>query len=619
MGWKEDWKAKEHSAMDAVRRIGRGRHIFIGSGAAEPIALVEALTANAECFSDNPIVHLLTLGPAPYVEERFASNFRHNAYFIGPNVREAVGAGRADYTPVFLSQIPKLITSRRTPVDVALVSVAPPDDNGYVNLGVSVDIVLAAVDAADVVIAEVNPAMPRIHGAGAIPTRLIDAWCTTEHPLPEHPPETLDEVDMEIGKHVASLVPDRATLQMGIGRIPDATLMSLMDRKDLGVWTEMFSDRLIDLVENGNVTGKYKTTDKWRINSSFTFGTQRLYDFIDDNPAFEFRPSDIMNDPGRISRQHMMVAINSALQVDLTGQVSADSIGSKFYSGIGGQVDFIRGASLCPGGKPIIALRSTAKGGTISRIVASLAEGSGVVTSRGDVRYVVTEFGIADLWGRSVRERATALIEIAHPDFRDELLASAKQRKYVFQDQQTGPATAPRGWSRKLETSRGTVRIRLLRRMDERKMQDLFYNLSEETKQKRWMTAMVRLPHEAMEQYLDVDYDRRVAFVVEHTESPDAEPAILAVGRYAGVVGQDDAEVAFVVRDDWQGVGVGTALLERLVAFARSRGLDALTAEVLSTNAKMLRVFHDFGLPIRTKLEEGVIDVRISLEEKRPK
>lgn len=590
--------------------IKRGKHIFISSGAAEPVSLVEALARQKSRFSDNPIVHLLTLGPAPYVAPEFEGHFRHNAFFIGPNVREAVAEGRADYTPVFLSQIPSLIEARRMPVDVALIQTTPPDRFGYVNLGVSVDIVLAAVQAAELVIAEVNPRMPTIFGSGFVPTDRIDAWVETDRPLLERIPEELDDIDREIGKNVASLVEDGATLQTGIGRIPDATLAELTDRKDLGVWTEMFSDRLIDLIENGNITGRHKTLEKGRVSSSFTFGSKRIYEYVDQNPTFAFHPSDWINDPARVARQHKMVAINGALQVDLTGQVSADSIGSKFYSGIGGQVDFIRGASMCPSGKPIIAMRSTAKDGQLSRIVPALPEGAGVVTSRGDVRYVVTEHGIADLQGRSVRERAMALIAISHPDFHGELMAAAKQRRYVFADQISPQPSRPRGWRRFVETQKGQVRIRPIRITDEHGMRDFFYNLSEETKYKRWMTPMVRMPHTQLMQYLSVDYDRSIAFVAE-IEREGSEPEIVAVGRYAAEPSTDFAEVAFVVRDDWQGMGIGTALLHALADYARARGLRGLSAEVLQSNVKMMEVFHNSGLQVEAQLEEGVISVRM--------
>jgi len=434
MDWQERFAAKRMSTKDAVARVPRGKNIFIGSGAAMPAKLVEELVAQAPHFADNTIVHIMTLGPAPYVEPEHVDRFRHNAFFIGPNVREAVHEGRADYTPIFLSQVPSMIRSRRVPVDVAFIQTSPPDSFGFVNLGVSVDVVLSAVETARLVIAEINPSMPVVHGAGFVPMDQIDAWVLGENTLPDLPREPLDETSLEIGRNVASLVEDGSTLQVGIGQIPDASLKALEGKKDLGIWSEMFSDGVIDLIENGNITGRYKTIHPNKVSASFTFGSRNLYRYVDRNPIFTLHPSDYINDPVRVARQHKMVAINTALQIDLTGQVCADSIGTKFYSGIGGQVDFIRGASMSPGGKPIVAMPSTALDGQVSRIVASLDQGAGVVTSRGDVQFVVTEYGVADLQGRSIRDRAMALISIAHPSFRAELRAAGKERHYIFMD-----------------------------------------------------------------------------------------------------------------------------------------------------------------------------------------
>lgn len=420
------------SPADCIARIAPGQRIFIGSGAAEPLGLVEALV-EGEHLLGNEIVHLLTLGPAPYVAPELSARFRHTAFFIGANTRTAVNEGRADFMPVFLSEIPSLIRSGRVPIDVALIQVSPPDARGYVTLGVSVDIVMAAVDTARLVVAEVNPHMPRTWGDTALHVDRIDAFVRTEHPLPEVRPGPIDPVTAAIGRNIAELIPDGACLQMGIGKIPDAVLAALDGHHDLGVHTEMFSDGLMRLVESGVVTNKKKAILPGTVCTSFVMGSRALYDWVEDHPLVEFRPSDFTNDPMIIARNPKMVAINGALSVDLTGQVQADTRDGRFYSGIGGQVDFIRGAARSAGGKPIIALPSTAKRGTVSRIQAVLEEGSGVVTSRGDVHFVATEYGVADLWGRSVRARAEALIDIAHPDFRAELRGRAAARRYIVQ------------------------------------------------------------------------------------------------------------------------------------------------------------------------------------------
>jgi acyl-CoA hydrolase len=430
--WKTRYAAKIASPEEAIRLIPPRKRILIGSGAAEPGRLVEAMVARGDHLESNEIVHLMTLGSAPYVQPGLQHRFRHTAFFIGANVRQAVQEGRADFMPVFLSEIPHLILSGSVGVDVALIQVSPPDRHGFVSLGVSVDIVRAAVDTASVILAEVNPNMPRTLGDSFLDVDRISALVPVDDPLPQRLPEPLDDVVREIGRNVASLIPDGATLQMGIGKIPDATLAALTDRHDLGVHTEMLSDGVMDLAEAGVFTGRRKNFLPGKLVTSFIMGTTRLYEWVHDNPLIEMRPSIFTNDPFQIARNDNMVAINAALAVDLTGQVAADTVRGRFFSGIGGQVDFIRGASRSRGGKPIIALPSTAKGGAVSRIQGTFEEGTGVVTSRGDTHYVVTEFGVADLWGKNIRQRTEALIDIAHPDFRAELLAAAKQRCYVF-------------------------------------------------------------------------------------------------------------------------------------------------------------------------------------------
>jgi acyl-CoA hydrolase len=430
--WQTRYAAKIATPEAAVRLIPPGRRILIGSGAAEPGRLVDAMVTHGEHLMGNEIFHLMTLGSAPYVQPGLERRFRHTAFFIGANVRSAVQEGRADFMPVFLSEIPQLIASGRVGIDVALIQVSLPDHHGFVSLGVSVDIVRAAVDAATVILAEVNPNMPRTLGDSFLDVDRISALVPVDDPLPERPSETLDNVAREIGRNVATLIPDGATLQMGIGKIPDAVLAALSHRQDLGVHTEMLSDGVMQLAEAGVITGRRKNFLTGKLVTSFIMGTRQLYEWVHDNPLIEMRPSTFTNDPFQIARNDNMVAINAALAVDLTGQVAADTVRGRFFSGIGGQVDFIRGAARSKGGKPIIALPSTACDGKVSRIQGCFEEGTGVVTSRGDIHYVVTEYGIAYLWGKNIRQRTEALIGIAHPDFRAELLTAAKQRCYVF-------------------------------------------------------------------------------------------------------------------------------------------------------------------------------------------
>lgn len=419
--WLHEYRRKVTTAEAAVRDIKSGDSLYIQSNAAAPVILTEKLTERAHELKDVHIYHILTLGKADYTKPEYGDSFRVHALFIGGNIRSAVNEGRADYTPVFLGEIPSLFMSGQLDVDVCLLQVSPPDRHGYCSYGVSVDCTIAARKRARLVIAEVNKQMPRTFGRSFLHVSKIDRIVETDHPLPVLEVEPSDDVADAIGRHVASLVEDGATLQMGIGQIPDSVLRYLHDKKDLGVHSEMISDGIVDLVNEGVVTNDQKTVYPGQIVVSFAMGTKKLYDFLDNNPMVQFHPSDITNDPVIISQNHKMTAINSALQVDLTGQVSADSIGTLLYSGFGGQVDFIRGAARCKNGRPIIALPSTAKNGTVSRIVAFLAEGSGVVTSRADVHYVVTEYGIAQLHGKNLNDRARALIAIAHPEHREKL------------------------------------------------------------------------------------------------------------------------------------------------------------------------------------------------------
>jgi 4-hydroxybutyrate CoA-transferase len=395
--------------------------IFIHPGCAEPEALVEALMGRAPHVRDVEVVHILTMGRADYIVPEMEGHFRHNALFIGGNVRQAINEGRADYTPIFLHEIEALFETGAMPIDVAFIQVSPPDSHGFVSLGVGVDITMTAVKNARRVIAQVNTQMPRTYGDTFIPVSKINAFVEITQPLPQLKKEGLGPVEDAIGKNVASLIDDGACLQLGIGGIPNAVLKNLMGHKDLGIHSEMCSDNVIPLIERDIINGRRKNFKPRKIIVGFLLGTKKLFDFVDDNPQFEFQPTYYTNDPTLIARNDNMIAINSALQIDITGQVCADSVGQKFYSGFGGQVDFMRGAAHSKGGKPIIALPSTAKNGSISRIVPMLDAGAGVVTSRADVHYVVTEFGVAYLHGKTVRQRAQALIDIAHPDFRKEL------------------------------------------------------------------------------------------------------------------------------------------------------------------------------------------------------
>ena len=412
-------------AAEAVAGIKSGDQIYVHCAAAAPSVLLDALVARADDLDGVGVIHLHIEGPGPHLAPEMEPHFRHRALFIGPNARAAVNEGRADYVPVFLSDVPRLFEARALPLDAVLVNVTPPDRHGYCSLGTSVEAMHAAIRAATTVMVQFNTAMPRTLGDSFIHVSDIDLAVDVDVPPYEHAVGDIGDVERKIGEFVADLVPDGATLQLGIGAIPAATALALRDKKDLGIHTEIFTDAVVDLVEAGVVTGARKERNRGKIVTAFVMGSRRLYEFVDDNSMVEMRPVDFTNDTHVIRSFSRMVAINSAIEVDLTGQVVADSIGHRLYSGVGGQMDFVRGAALASEGRAIIALPSTAAGGTVSRITPSLKEGAGVVTTRAHVRTVVTEWGVAELFGKSIRERAEALIAIAHPDHRDALAAAA--------------------------------------------------------------------------------------------------------------------------------------------------------------------------------------------------
>jgi acetyl-CoA hydrolase len=432
MNWTDIYRSRVTSAADAVSHIESGQRVWIHPGCCTPKMLVDAMVSRADELRDVEVVHILTLAAAPYVDEGMEKSFRHRALFAGGNVRAAVNAGRADFVPIHLHEVSELVLSGTMPIDVCLIQLSPPDEHGFCSYGAGVDATKTAVEQASVVIAMVNQKMPRTLGDSFVHISKLTHIVEADEPLLELPMAgEISETSRKIGQFIAELIPDGATLQMGIGEIPDAVLLFLGDKKHLGVHTEMFSDGLVDLFEAGVITNEKKTLHRGKIVTSFVIGTKRAFDFVDNNPFMEFHPNEYVNDPFIVARNDQMVAINSAISIDVTGQVCADSIGTSIYSGFGGQVDFIRGSSRSKGGKPIIALPSTAKGGTVSRLVDTLLPGSGVVTTRADVNYVVTEYGVASLWGRSLRERAQQLIAISHPDFREELERAAKARNLL--------------------------------------------------------------------------------------------------------------------------------------------------------------------------------------------
>jgi len=607
--WQDRYNTKVTTAKAAVRNVRPGYRVFIGTGCGEPQSLVRALTEIAGHIPDTEIIHTLTLGVAPHTETQFSDIFRHNAFFVGPNTRQAVAEGRADYTPIFLSELPALFRKGIMPIDVALIQVTPPDEHGYCSLGVSVDIVKAAAETARLVVAEVNSHTPRTLGDSFLHVDDIDFLVPHDEPLLEYKTGEPDEIAMRIGGHIADLVEDGSTIQVGIGAIPNAVMRALKNKKELGIHTEMFSDGVLELFESGAITNRLKALHRGKIIASFCMGTKRLYDFIDNNPLIELHPSEYTNDPYIISQQEKMVAINGALEVDLTGQVCADSLGYLFYSGLGGQIDFMRGAARSEGGKPIIALPSTTEDGKKSRIVPHMSEGAGVVTTRGDVHYVVTEYGSAQLHGKTIRERCVALISIAHPKFREELLEHAKAHNYIYKDQMSLNLAAR--YPKELETlytfDDTKVTFRPARPTDEDMMRELFYNASKKTTYYRFHGQLQTMRHRDAQYYSNIDYDQTMVLIgVIHEEGHEH---VIAVGQYNVDPATRMAECAFLVLDNYQNKGLGTYLLTRLIEIARQKGIKGFNAEVLFGNQAMLHVFHKSGHIIKSVVEEGVYHI----------
>ncbi|MCP4614217.1 MAG: GNAT family N-acetyltransferase [Planctomycetes bacterium] len=617
--WKEKYKEKVSAAAKAMKLIKSGNSIFIGTGCGQPQHLVNALVRYSSHIYDAHIMHLLTMGAAPYADEKFREKFKMNSFFIADNVRDALHKGIGDYTPIFLSEIPLEFETGRIPIDVAMISVTPPDVNGLCSLGVSVDIVKSAAANARYVIAQVNSRMPRTFGDSFIHVNTIDMLVPCDEDVIEVPVPESDETLRLIGQNIARLVEDGSTIECGIGRIPQALAEFLKDKKDLGVHTEMFSDWIIELIECGAITCAKKSLNRGKIVASFCMGSQRLYDYIDNNPFFEFFPTEYVNDIYTISQHEKMVGINVGLEIDLTGQVCSDSLGYKFYSGIGGQVDFIRGSARSRGGKAIIAMPSTARDGEVSRIVPCLTEGAGVVTTRGDIHYVVTEYGIAYLHGKSIRKRVLDLINIAHPKFRKELIQAAKAQNYIYEDQieMTSDQVAYPEELERYESLRDGTEIffRPVKPTDEPALSEMLYSLSEESVRTRYMTHTVVFPHRDIQRFTNIDYRQDIAIVaiIPHVSGEE----IVALVQYFLDPKTQAAEVAFLVHDEWQQKGMGTFLLDYITQIAKQRGVKKFYAKVLPTNEPMLAIFHNSGYKVNTEFDGYAYDITYDLTEQK--
>jgi len=618
---KEEYPEKFASEEEIFGHIHRGDRIFISTACGEPQYLVSALISFVETHPkavfDAEVFHVWTLGVAPYADEKFKYNFRHNSFFIGTNTRDAVNQGMADYTPIFLSEVPDLLNRKMIPVDVALVQVSLPDEHGYMSLGVSVDIVKAAVQNASVVIAQANSHMPRVHGDGFVHIDNVNFVIHHDEPLLIYADEVPGEIAQRVGKYVSRIIQDGDTIQVGYGSLPNAIIANLENKMDLGVHTELLTDGIVSLMKKGVITNTNKSINRGKATATFCMGTEETYRFIHDNPAIEFRSVEYTNDPLVISQHRNMTAINSALEIDLTGQATAESIGTTFYSGIGGQADFMRGAVLAPGGKTILAMQSTAEDGTVSRIVPFLKEGEGVTLNRGDIHYVVTEYGIAYLHGKNIRERAMELIAIAHPDFRAHLIDEAKRLNLIYADQAFIPGEEGQ-YPEHLETYRptkdgGTLLLRPVKITDEPLLKEFFYDLSDKTIYRRFFTLRHDMHHDRLQQFVIIDYTKEM---VINAVIKDGEREIISgMGQFIIYETAMTAEVAFIVKDGFQNRGIGTELLTYLTYLARRQGLVGFTAEVLLENKPMLHVFEKAGFVIEKRGLEGVYEMKLDFRE----
>jgi acyl-CoA hydrolase/GNAT superfamily N-acetyltransferase len=582
------------SAEEAVSQIKNGSRVFIGTGCGEPQHLIRAMVNNSS-IQDVLVYQMLSSTFSRYIDdESFRRRFSLKLFFISASMRKAAFEGKIDYIPAYLSQIPRLFSSQRIGLDVALVQVSPPDKFGYCSLGVSVDITRSGLENSRLVIAQVNPLMPRTWGDSFVHVDEIDWLVPYEEPLVEMVPAEKDnDIALRIGHFVSQLVDDGDTLQIGFGHLPYAIMQYLDTKKDLGLHTQLITDGLLPLFEKNVITNKKKTLLPGRVVASLCMGSKKLYDYVDNNPTFYFRSSEYVNDPTVIARNDHLVSISSALEVDLTGQICSDSMGYLFYSGIGDQVDFLRGSSMSKGGFSIVALPSTAQNGAVSRIVSHLSEGAGVATTRGDVNFVITEYGIAELQGKSIYQRVMELAQIAHPKFREQLINVAKMRHYIFADQ-LPPSTEDllflEGYKSTFKLKNGkTAEFRPLLPSDEIAYRNFFYSLQEKTIYMRFFYRMRSFSHEVVQkQWSSVDYRKNMSIIGLVQKGGHKE--IIAIGTYA-YDREQVAEIAFVVREDYQSMGIASYLLEVLEQIAKENNYTHFQASVLRENSAMIQVF----------------------------
>ncbi|MHA1730237.1 MAG: GNAT family N-acetyltransferase [Promethearchaeota archaeon] len=602
-GWREYYKDKEIKITELTKIIKPGQRIFIGTGCSEPQSLTTELIKKQSEITDCEIIHFLTSGKNKFFSEYSPSRFRHNALFIGETMRKAVAEGWADYTPIRLSDIPKLFISGRKDIDVVLVQITPPNKHGKVSLGINVDINKIAVHSASTVIAQINPQMPFTLGDSLIDFSEIDKWIYKDEPIIECLYEEPDEIAERIGKNISKLVENGSTIQTGIGQIPNAVIKFLVGKKDLTIFTEVFSDGVINLVNSGAINTNLTDKKKPKIITSFVTGSRSFYDWINNNPLVEFRTTEYINNPFNIAKNEKLVSINSALTIDLTGQVNSDSIGTQFYSGIGGQIDFIRGSALSYRGKPIVALPSTTSDGKKSRIVPVLEEGAGVVINRGDVHYVITEYGHVFLHGKTIRERVLQLIGIAHPKFRKELLEKAKQLNYIYKDQMLPKnidgvvVVYPEAYESEFISANGEkIFIRPIKFTDERMLQELYYSLSNKDRRLRFFTVMKTFSHKIIQPRVNLDYETQMGLVALEGEEPNGK--IIAGAAYYLDRATNTAEISLTVHEKFRKQKIGRHLLETLIKVAREKRVSGFTGDFLYENSPIFHLLQTLGYKI---------------------
>jgi acyl-CoA hydrolase/GNAT superfamily N-acetyltransferase len=608
--WRKKWKEKEITATEAIKKIIPGNRVFIDTACAEPQALTAELIRASQSLLDTEIIHFLTIHPEKYFTDKAEDLFRHNAFFISKTLREEINKGQADYTPIYASEIPKLFLSGRKNCDVALIQVTPPDRYGFCSLGVNVDVAKPIAQSAYLTIAEINPQMPRTSGSSFIHMKEINYYVYNDVPLLEFHFKDKNGVTEKIGKNVSDLIENKSTIHIGNGYLPNACLKHLMDKKDLGMHSHYITDNIIPLIENTVLTCRKKTFHPEKIITSFALGTNKLFSFINNNPYIEFYPSDYVCNVKYIAMNKKMVSINQAIQIDLTGQVNTSSKGYNFYSGIGDTVDFMRGAALSKGGKPIIVLPSTKKDNTVSTIVPHLDEGAGVLLSRADVHYVVTEWGVAYLHGKTIRERALELICIAHPNFRESLLEYAKKLNYVYSDQILPCDEEGRicMYPYQYETiyitgTNEKIIIRPVKTTDEPLLKELYYSLNEKDRYLRFFEIRKEFTHSKTQYEVNIDYQN-----------------IFSIGAFIGEIGNEEmignatyylnpklnmAEYSFVIREDYRGKGIGSFLYHHLIIIAKEKGIKGFYGTIHMQNKSTIRIIQRGGYTKITPPEAG--------------